>query len=30
MNFQLSADKSLVDFKGAQSVLVNEDIQEVN
>jgi len=26
----LSADRNLVDFKGAISVLVNEDIQDIN
>lgn len=30
INFQLSADRNIVDFKGAISVLVNEDIQEIN
>ncbi len=26
LNFQLSADRNLIDFRGAASVLVNEDI----
>jgi len=30
LNFQFSADRNLIDFKGATSVLVNEDISDIN
>ena len=30
MNFQLTDEKTLVDMKGAISVLANEDIQDLN
>lgn len=30
LNFQLSGEKTLIDLHGAMSVLVNEDVQELN
>jgi hypothetical protein len=30
VNFMLSQEKNLIDFKSAESVLINEDVQNVN
>jgi hypothetical protein len=30
VNFQLSQEKTLIDFKSAESVLINENVQAVN